>query len=107
MGKRPRFFAPFGGAECSDETERLAELAVGDATSVPPMLSGMPVPVGILAEIPRSFTKVLLSLNILPKSTGAEELIFVQGTSPGASALGDGLPGNTGEMRELDTFDAS
>lgn len=53
VGKRPRFLLLLGGAERSpDATERFAELAVGEATSVPPCMSGMTGVDGMLAAMP-------------------------------------------------------
>ena len=66
------------------------------------MLAGMPA--GMVADMPGSFIGET-SAKIFPKSTGEDEVAFVQGTAPGASTSGDGLPGKTGEMRELEIID--
>jgi len=68
----------------------------------PCILVGMPA--GIVAEMPGSFIGET-SAKIFPKSTGDDDVALVHGTAPGASTSGDGLPGKTGEMRELEMID--
>jgi hypothetical protein len=104
-------FLPVGGCARSlpEEIERLEALAVGEAISVP-ACAGFPGTPGERLGAPGA---ALLSEsgNILPKSTGADEVALVHGTESPAGAPGGepgdvaGEPGSTGEMRELEVVD--
>lgn len=102
---RLRFFSPFGGAGRSlpPAMERFAELAVGDAISVPSELEIGDGGIGTDGSI-------ALSSKILPKSTGEDDVALVHGTEDGAAASGappGGEPGIVGDMRELEIVDGS
>lgn len=103
VGRRPRFLPPFGGVERSLFTVMPDGSAPEPIFASACMLGGMPA--GIVAEMPGSLIGET-SAKILPKSTGEDEAAFVQGTAPGASTSGDGLPGKIGDMRELEIIDA-
>ncbi len=77
-------------------------LAVGDAISVPACEAGFPGTPGERLGTPGA-PPLSESGNILPKSTGDEEVALVHGTeSPVGAPDAPGEPGGTGEMRELD-----
>lgn len=98
VGRRLRFFEPF--------VEPSLPVTFIPESSFPgtPGIGGMPPPVGIFDVMAALSLAIISSVpgNNFPKSTGDDEVAFVQPTSDASVfKLSDDVVGNSGEMREL------